>query len=126
MTVPDEYLRRYPYADPQEYREAQQRRPRLESFITVSFMVPTRFTKPYQDMLAGWNFGHPTAWKLGDAPILMSESYAPMDSAAMALSGLAFIEVPQRYSIYRPDTHMVLVTTRKYRDALKALKERLS
>jgi hypothetical protein len=128
MALPDSIIRHYEYAAA-VYPEATARRCRIEMLYAATRLLPSKCTAEHKKIIAtigrSVRMDHITFWECDGMPIVISEQYPPPDTDKLGLSGTVHIVVPQRYSIYRPDTYMVLHTLPKYRDALVKFKCRI-
>lgn len=124
MSVCTNTLRNYPYVDP-TLCEAAERMPRLKKFIDSTALIPTKFSRAHSKLLDRVDHDHGTGWKLGRAPFVMIELYRQPDAHQLGRSGNAFLLVPQQHSIYRPDTYMVIMTSKIHAPLLDQVATRL-
>lgn len=120
MTIDPATIKLYGYTSA-DLPEGPARVPRVEAFIELTGAVPSKWTAAHQKIAgthSGVWFDHCTPWDFFGAPLLMSEEYQIPDLHNLGLIGTVHIIVPQRHSIYRPDTITILHTLPKHRDAL--------
>jgi hypothetical protein len=114
-------LRHYPYIG-KGYAPAEvaERVPRLEAFVALTGAWPCKYTAKHRNIgdATRAHTDHATSWERFCLPFVMSEEYPVPELHKLGLLGTVHIVVPQRHSIYRPDTYMILHTLPKYRDAL--------
>lgn len=124
----EELISRYPYLN-RELPETGDRIVRVGGFIKASgCLTPSVKLPGHKKILdmAPCGLDHVTFWLDPDGhPVVMSESYHPICRQDFMMSGVSSWEAPQGFAIYRPDTHMVLMTLPRHKATLEWAKERL-
>jgi hypothetical protein len=121
MLLPDKIIQCYHYARP-IYMESAQRACQIQVVHSVAELIPCNGTAKHKII---WEtlgcsvfIDHTSNWKFRGMPIAATESYFSPDLRELCMTGVASCVVPQRFSVYGPETHMILFTLPKYRDAL--------